>query len=159
MKTRRGRGKDSVLEDIAFDHIIMDHVMTPFVVNSFYFCDPDGMTEYVQSREALPVDDKTPEIKELVFTNIKASNCHVAASFLCGLPEQKIKRIELENVDISFAEDAKAGVPAMMGGVEACSKQGFTVMNVDTLVCRNVTISGQVGEAFIADNINHFETE
>lgn len=159
VKTRRGRGKDSVLEDIAFDHIIMDHVMTPFVVNSFYFCDPDGMTEYVQSREALPVDDKTPEIKDLVFTNIKASNCHVAASFLCGLPEQKIKRIELENVDISFAEDAKAGVPAMMGGVEACSKQGFTVMNVDTLVCRNVTISGQVGEAFIADNINRFETE
>ena len=35
IKTRRGRGKDSVLSDIYFDQIKMDHVMTPFVVNSF----------------------------------------------------------------------------------------------------------------------------
>ena len=38
----------------------MDEVLTPFVVNSFYFCDKDGKTDYVQSREALPVDDRTP---------------------------------------------------------------------------------------------------
>lgn len=40
VKTRRGRGKLSVLDDISFENIDMDNVMTPFVVNSFYFCDP-----------------------------------------------------------------------------------------------------------------------
>lgn len=157
VKTRRGRGKDSVLSDISFQHIVMDHVMTPFVVNSFYFCDPDGKTEYVQCREALPADERTPEIQNLSFTDIKAANCHAAASFLCGLPEQKIRKIELRNVDISFAEQAREGVPAMMEGVSACSRQGFTVMNVDTLVCENVTITGQKGDAFIMSNIEHFK--
>ena len=157
VKTRRGRGKDSVLSDISFQHIVMDHVMTPFVVNSFYFCDPDGKTEYVQCRESLPADERTPEIQNLSFTDIKAANCHAAASFLCGLPEQKIRKIELRNVDISFAEQAREGVPAMMEGVSACSRQGFTVMNVDTLVCENVTITGQKGDAFIMSNIEHFK--
>ncbi|NNJ32180.1 glycoside hydrolase family 28 protein [Lacrimispora defluvii] len=158
IKTRRGRGKDSVLTDITFDHIDMDHVMTPFVVNGFYFCDPDGKSEYVQCRESLPVDDRTPEIGRFSFTNIKAANCHVAASFLYGLPEKKIERIEFKNVAISFAKEAKSGAPAMLSGVGECTKKGFCISNVDTLICENVHISGQEGEAFELSNINHYET-
>ncbi|MFT4106307.1 MAG: glycoside hydrolase family 28 protein [Lacrimispora sp.] len=157
IKTRRGRGKDSVLSEISFDHIHMDHVMTPFVVNSFYFCDPDGKSDYVQCREPLPVDERTPEINRLYFTNIKAENCHVAASFLYGLPEKKIERIEFKNVDISFADQAKAGAPAMLSGVGEWKKRGFCINNVDTLICENVKISGQEGEAFELSNIDHYE--
>lgn len=54
IKTRRGRGKDAVLDQIIFRKIDMDQVMTPFVINCFYFCDPDGKTEFVQSREKMP---------------------------------------------------------------------------------------------------------
>ncbi|MFT4004146.1 MAG: glycoside hydrolase family 28 protein [Lacrimispora sp.] len=157
VKTRRGRGKDSVLSEIYFDHIHMDHVMTPFVVNSFYFCDPDGKSDYVQCREALPVDERTPEIGRLYFTNIKAQNCHVAASFLYGLPEKKIERVEFKNVEVSFADEAKAGAPAMLSGVGECTKRGFFINNVNTLICDNVKISGQAGEAFELDNIDHYE--
>ena len=35
IKTRRGRGKDAVVDGIVFEHIRMDHVMTPFVINCF----------------------------------------------------------------------------------------------------------------------------
>ncbi len=157
IKTRRGRGKDSVLSEIYFDHIHMDHVRTPFVVNSFYFCDPDGKSDYIQCREALPVDERTPEIKKLYFTNIKSENCHVAASFLYGLPERKIERIEFKNVDISFAGEAKTGVPAMLSGVGECRKKGFLISNVDTLIFDHVKISGQEGEAFELSSINHYE--
>ncbi len=159
IKTRRGRGKDSVLSGIYFDHIHMDHVMTPFVVNSFYFCDPDGKSDYVQCREALPVDERTPEIDRLYFTNIKAENCHVAASFLYGLPEKKIERIEFSNVEISFADKAKTGAPAMLSGVGECTKKGFLINNVDTLIFDHVKISGQEGEAFELSNINHYEVK
>ena len=69
--------------------------MTPFVVNSFYFCDPDGKTEYVGSRKPLPVDDRTPSIKSLTFKDINAKNCHVAGAYIFGLPESKVEKLHL----------------------------------------------------------------
>lgn len=147
IKTRRGRGEDSVLDEIVFRDIEMDHVMTPFAANAFYFCDPDGKTEYVQSREAFPVDERTPALKHFRFENIRAVNCHVAAIFFEGLPEQKIEKIEMKNCFISFAEDAKKDVPIMSDGVEPCSKKGIHAVNVKRLILENVVIEGVVGEA------------
>ncbi len=57
VKTRRGRGQQGVIDDIAFENVRMEHVGTPYVVNCMYFCDPDGKSEYVQSREKQPVDE------------------------------------------------------------------------------------------------------
>lgn len=147
IKTRRGRGKDAVLDQITFRKINMDHVMTPFVVNSFYFCDPDGKTAYVQSRECMPVDDGTPYIKRLNFEDIDAKNCHVAAAHFDGLPEQKIDEIVMKNVNVSYAENPKCDVPAMSEGVEPCSRKGIFANNVKKLTLQKVSILGQDGEA------------
>lgn len=146
IKTRRGRGRDSVLDQIVFKDILMDHVMTPFTANAFYFCDPDGHSEYVQSKEPYPVDDATPCIKSLLFDNIKASNCHVAAAYFAGLPERRIEKIEMRNCEISFAADARADVPIMSDGVGACAKKGIHAENVETLVLDHVVIQGHEGE-------------
>lgn len=146
IKTRRGRGKDSVLDEIVFRNIEMDNVMTPFTANAFYFCDPDGKTEYVQSREAYPVSDDTPEMRRFLFENIRALNCHVAAAFFEGLPEQKIEKIEMRNCFISFAKEAKTDVPIMSNGVDACSKRGIHATNVKLLILDNVEIGGNIGE-------------
>ena len=154
VKTRRGRGKLSVLDDISFENIDMDNVMTPFVVNSFYFCDPDGKTNYVGSREALPVDDRTPSIKRLTFKNITAKNCHVAGTYIYGLPESKIERLTFENIDFSYAQNPKPGVAAMMLGCDEAVKQGMIVNNVKELVLKNVNISGCDGEPIVAENVD-----
>lgn len=151
IKTRRGRGKDAIIEDILFENIHMDHVMTPFVINSFYYCDPDGHTEYVRSREKLPVDDRTPDIRTLTFKDIEAENCHVAAAYMCGLPEQKIRRVEMENVRVTYAENPQAGVPAMMEGAEEVTKMGIYAYNVEELLLTNVSVQGQDGEELIAE--------
>ena len=147
IKTRRGRGKDSYLDGIIFRDIEMDHVMTPFTANAFYFCDPDGKTEYVQSREPYPVDERTPGMGHFLFENIRATNCHVAAAYFVGLPEKKIELLEMKNCSISFAEDTKCDVPIMSNGVEACSKKGLHAENVEKLILENVTIEGNNGEA------------
>lgn len=147
IKTRRGRGKDAVLDRIIFRAIQMDHVMTPFVANSFYFCDPDGKTEYVQSREVMPVDDGTPYVKRLEFVDIDAKNCHVAAAYFDGLPEQKIDEIVMKNVSVTYAENPKCDVPAMSSGVEPCSRRGIFANNIKKLTLQNVSICGQDGEA------------
>lgn len=154
VKTRRGRGEDSVLDNITFEDIDMDNVMTPFVVNSFYFCDPDGKTEYVSSKSPLPVDDRTPSIKRLTFKNIKASNCHVAAAYITGLPERKITRLTFENVDVTYAKEAKSGVAAMMIGCDEASRKGIFAMNVEELVLKNVNIEGCEGEPIMAENVD-----
>lgn len=159
VKTRRGRGQLSVLDDISFENIDMDNVMTPFVVNSFYFCDPDGKTEYVGTRKALPVDSRTPSIKNLKFKNIKATNCHVAGTYICGLPESKIKKLIFENISFEYAKSAKSGVAAMMLGCDEASKQGMIVSNVEELILKNVRVTGCEGEPIVADSVDNLIQE
>lgn len=155
VKTRRGRGKLSVLDDISFENIDMDNVMTPFVVNSFYFCDPDGKTEYVGSKKPLPVDDRTPSIKKFTFKNINAKNCHVAGTYICGLPESKIEELTFENINITYADNAKSGVAAMMLGCDEASRQGMIVSNINTLILDNVKVTGCDGEEIVAENVDN----
>lgn len=157
VKTRRGRGEDAILDRIVFRNIDMDHVMTPFVVNSFYFCDPDGRTEYVQSREPMEVDERTPSIRRLEFENIHASNCHVAAAYFEGLPEKKIEEIVMKNITVTYAENPKWDVPAMSEGVEACSLKGIFASNVKKLTLENVSITGQKGEAVTLNHVDEIE--
>ncbi|MBT1176667.1 glycoside hydrolase family 28 protein [Bifidobacterium callimiconis] len=157
IKTRRGRGRDSVYEAITFDHIRMDGVLTPFVVNSFYFCDKDGKTDYVQNREALPADERTPKVASLIFNDIQATNCHAAATYITGLPESKVGRAEFHNVHVSYADDAKPTKPAMACGVEPMARQGIIAQNVERLVLDDVTIDGQDGDELQLTNVDRVE--
>lgn len=157
VKTRRGRGKDAVNEGIVFDDIRMRDVLVPFVINSFYFCDVDGKSDYVQNRSALPVDDRTPRVGSVTFSNIEALSCHAAAGYITGLPESKIDRLELKNVHVTFADDPQPFVPAMACGVEEMCRAGFIAEHVETLVLENVTIEGAEGEPFVLDDVDRVE--
>ena len=106
------------------------------------------------TKEMLPVDERTPCVKELVFRNIEASNCHVAAAYLYGLPEQKIDRVEMEHIHVTYAEDAKEGVPAMMDGIEPVKRMGVYANNIRTLVLNDVTVEGQSGEAVVTEHVD-----
>ena len=159
IKTRRGRGQDSVIQDVIFENIRMDGVGTPFVANSFYFCDFDGKTDYVQARHPLPVDERTPEIKSLYFRNINVTNARHAAAFLYGLPEKKIGVVEFEHVRVSYAEDATEGIPAMMCGVGKMKKAGIMAANVEKLVLKDVEIIGQEGDEIVTEQVDEIVTE
>lgn len=159
IKTRRGRGKAAIIDNIELDNIIMDEVKTPFAINSFYFCDPDGHTEYVRTKKCLPVDDRTPEIKSLRFQNIKADNCHVAAFFLYGLPEKKIEKIELKNIQVSYSNAPREGYPEMLEEIEPVSGMGLYANNIIELVLEDVIITGQMGDAFIIENVDNVREE
>ena len=141
-------------EGITFEHIRMDEVLTPFVVNSFYFCDKDGKTDYVQSREALPVDDRTPGFGATTFCDIEATNCHAAAAYITGLPESKVTRLTFQDVHVTFADDAEPFVPAMACGVEPMVRQGIIAQNVKVLDLQNVVIEGQDGEELQLQNVD-----
>ncbi len=111
IKTRRGRG--GTVADIRLTDSLMEDVATPVAVNSFYFCDADGRSDYVQSRSPLPVSTETPSISSITVKNVTVSGARTAAAVFYGLPEAAIRDIAFENYTVSFAPDAEAEVPEM----------------------------------------------
>lgn len=160
IKTRRGRGQDSNICDVVFENIRMDGVLSPFVVNSFYWdCDPDGHTDYVGTKRALPVDEKTPRIESLVFRHIQATNCHVCGVFVYGLPEQKIENLAMEDIYIDYTDNPQEEFPAMMAGVEKTVLRGIYVNNVRCLSMDDVQVVGQTGNPWNVYNIESFRKD
>ena len=160
IKTRRGRGEKSNITGIAFENIRMDGVLTPLVINMWYnCCDPDRYSEYVWSREHLPVDERTPHLGSFRFSDMVCTGAQVAACYIDGLPEMPIDSVTFENVSISFDPDAKPGVPAMQNFAEPRVKLGLYFDNVKSVLLKNVTITGADGDDVVAQNCGSLERE
>ena len=156
IKTRRGRGKDAVIDGIVFENIQMDDVLTPLVINMFYFCDPDGHTEYVYSKEKLPVDERTPYLGEFVFKDIDCKNVNVAAGTFYGLPEQPIKSINIDNVKFHYSANPKEGIPAMMDGLNPMKGKGLIFSYVNKVNIKNVVFDGLKDKEFELNDVKDF---
>ena len=154
IKTRRGRGKDAVIDGVVFENIKMEDVLTPIVINMWYnCCDPDKHSEYVWSREHLPVDDRTPYLGKFTFKNMVCEDCEAAACYCDGLPERPIEEITVENILFTFSPNAKPSRPAMREFMEEFCRKGMYFDNVKRLVIDNVTLRGVVGDELICDHI------
>ena len=142
VKTRRGRGEQGVIDRICFSDVRMEGVKTPLVINSMYFCDPDGHSDFVQSRDPHSVDSTTPAIGEIVYERVLATDCQTCVAYLLGLPEQPIRKVSLLDCQFSFSPDAQPSVPAMAEGVPAISRQGIIAHFVSLLRQEQVEIIG-----------------
>lgn len=154
IKTRRGRGKYAVIDGVEFSNIRMDNVMVPLVINMYYFCDPDGKTEFVWSKKALPVDDTTPYLGAFTFRDMECTDCEWAAGYFYGLTEQPVGSITIENVRFTFKQDASSGHPAMMSFAEEQCKRGLYFNCVKNVHLKNVAMLGQDGERVTALNVD-----
>ena len=125
----------------------------------FYFCDPDGKSDYVQSHEPLPLDDATPRLGSLTMENITATDAEYAGCWFSGLPEQPVEKVEMNNVSISFAENAGAGHAAMMCGAAECSKLAIWAENVKEIHFHNVKLEGYAGERLNFINVGSFKED
>ena len=68
--------------------------------------------------------------------------------------ESKIEELVFENINITYADNAKSGVAAMMLGCDEASRQGMVVSNIKNLILKNVHVTGCDGEKIIADNVD-----
>ena len=159
IKTRRGRGKYCVIDGVVFENIKMTGVLTPIVINSFYFCDPEGHTEYAQTREPLPIDDRTPYLGSFTFKNMECTDCEVAACYCEGLPERPIASVALENINFSFSDSAKPEMPAMCEHVEPMCRAGMVLKCVDKLTLKNVKVENNLGRALACDRVSEIIEE
>lgn len=156
IKTRRGRGKDAIIDGITFENIKMNNVLTPLVINMFYYCDPDGKTEYVYSKEKLPVDDRTPYLGKFNFNHIWCENVNVAAGAFYGLPEQPISEINFNDVHFKYSDNPKEGIPAMMSFLDPMVGRGILFNYVDKVTLKNVSFEGLNNDKFECVEVKEF---
>lgn len=154
IKTRRGRGALAVVEGIHIRDIRMEGVGTPFVINSFYWCDPDGRTPYVASRDALPVDEGTPTIANISLCRIIATGTRHCAGYVLGLPERPVDGLAIDQYRVRFAAHPEPGFPDMAEGIPALACAGFHISQVRRLRLNAVDIDGQTGEALQLDQVD-----
>ena len=158
IKTRRGRGQKCHITDITFENIRMEGVLTPVVINMWYnCCDPDRHSEYVWSREKLPVDERTPHLGAFTFRDMVCTGAQAAACYIDGLPERPIDAVTFENVTVDFDPQAKPGVPAMQNFAQERCKLGLYFENVEAVQLKNVRLVGVDGDEVIANNCGTVE--
>jgi len=149
LKSRRGRG--GVVEDVRVTNVVMDGVLCPFVINPFYFCGPDGKEPWVADRNPYPVDERTPAFRRIHLAHVTARGVHAAAAHLYGLPEAPLSEITLDDVAISFADDARPGVPAMAAGVDPVARAGLRVGYLADSTFSRVRVVGAQGPELVVE--------
>ncbi|MCL2499353.1 MAG: glycoside hydrolase family 28 protein [Defluviitaleaceae bacterium] len=139
IKTRRGRGKHAVADGITFANVTMENVRHCFVVNMFYFCDPDGRSDYVRDKKPRVIDEYTPTVKNITVTGVNASGITGSAVFIYGLPENKVSGVSIVGNTFSFAPNDKriCECPAMMDDFEITEHLDFFTENVTGMILNN----------------------
>ncbi|MBQ9326280.1 MAG: glycoside hydrolase family 28 protein [Clostridia bacterium] len=141
IKTRRGRGQNGIIDNIVFEDISMKHVSAPLTANAFYFCDPDGRSEYVQSREKKPKDASTPCLGRIAFHRVHAEDCGACLAWVLGLPEAPMQVLEMHDCHFTMAENAVPMAPVMAEGVEEVTSRGVHAENVLHLDLKHNTVA------------------
>ena len=160
IKTRRGRGRIGITDNIVFEDIRMEGVKAPFVVNMYYnMGDTTGHTEYVYTTEKLPVDDRTPYIGEFTFKNMKCTDVAYCAGAFYGLPEAPIAGVTFQDVSFSFDRSAEAGFPDMKEINRKVKNEGLYFQFVQSVRLKNVTIEQPEGEAVVLEGVGEFVEE
>lgn len=142
VKTRRGRGDRSVLEQIRLVNIEMNHVRHCLAINMFYHCDPDGKSEYVQTRNALPKDEMTPQIQNIEISKMNAKDIRGCGIFMYGLPESKIANVTITGCHLSFCNERINEVPEMLEDFDVIPNLGIFIENADAINMEDNTFVG-----------------
>lgn len=160
IKTRRGRGRIGITDNISFTDIVMRGVKTPFVVNMYYnMGDQTGHTEYVYTTQKLPVDERTPYIGSFTFKDMVCTGVGYCAGAFYGLPEAPIAGVALENVSFTYNSEAEAGYPDMKEINQKVKNGGLYFQFVQKVSLKNVKIENPCGDAVILDGVGEFVEE
>lgn len=150
-KTRRGRG--GIISEISATNVIMDNVLCPIVINTYYFCGKKGQEKYVWTKEKLPLDDRTPQVSNLSFSHLTATRIRSCAVFLYGLPEANIHNVQLTDSIFELAPDSQPEAPAMIADAPKFAHAGYFIENSAHVTISNVQLSG--AEKAIVHNVSN----
>ncbi len=93
------------------------------------------------------------------FRHLICTDAEVAACYIDGLPEAPIEAVTLEDVSVSFAKDARPGVPIMENFAKERCRLGLYLDNVRYIRVKNVQIKGVDGDKLIASHYKELEAD
>jgi len=146
MKTRRGRGKLSVVENIKIRNIVMQDITHVFAINMYYNCDPDGHSEYVKAKNITTCDAYTPTIKDIEICNVRATNIKGCGIFIYGLSENKVNHIEIKDSIFTFNITNNVEQPEMLDDFDTIDNLGIYINNIENMRIENTTFNGEYNQ-------------
>lgn len=149
IKSRRGRG--GIVEDIRVTNLIMDGVLCPFTMNLYYNIGEYGNAN-VSDKTPRSIDDGTPRLRRINFSQITAREVKHAAGFLYGLAEMPLEDISFRDISISISEEADSGYPEMADDIPSMSRAGFFIRNARRIRLERVEVTGQLGPKYDIDD-------
>lgn len=148
IKTRRGRGSGSILDQIKLRNLKMNHVRHCLSINMFYNCDPDGKGDYVKNKEVTRKDEMTPEIRNIEISGIEANDITGCAVFLYGLPESKIGKVIIKESRFGFSKQRNNEEPEMLEDFETIPDLGIFIKNVKDVIIQETEFVGEYVSIF-----------
>jgi len=143
LRFKSAREKGDLIEKIYIDGVVMKDIQAEAILFDTYYASGSAEKNAVSrdaSREAEPVNDRTPRFDGFTISNIVCSGAERAMLFL-GLPEMPIRNISISNATFSAAK----------GGL-LVDAEGITLTNVTVTPAsgpvyvmneaKNVTITG-----------------
>ncbi|MDR2938999.1 MAG: glycoside hydrolase family 28 protein [Clostridiales bacterium] len=131
VKTRRGRGKESVVSGINVVNCKMSGVKHCLTINMFYNCDPDGKSDYVKDKSLSAIDKFTPTVKDIKLERVVAEGVSGCAIFVYGLPENYITGFSMKGCSISFNPEIINEEIEMLEDFEPPGKLGVFIENCE----------------------------
>jgi DNA sulfur modification protein DndE len=119
VRIKSGIGKGGLVHDVYIDHITMKNIPNEGILfDTYYENKPAGYKESTKMEKSV---DKIPDFRNIYFNHIKCDGAETAI-FINGLPEQKIKQIYFENLDMK-------------------TNKGFICKNAEDITLKNVNIN------------------
>jgi len=157
IKTNRARG--GVVEDIAVSNVLMEGVLCPIAVNSFYRYGVDPNDPAMTAPEAILVTERTPVVRRLTISDVTARGARAAAAFVYGLPEMPIEDVSLRNVTIEMTTDPdeRGGEPDMVKEELVMAGEGMFFKHVRHLELHRVRVETRQGPAVRLERVEAAE--
>jgi polygalacturonase len=151
IKSRRGRGGQ--IRNLEFRNLTMEDNLCPLAINMYYRCGAEGEADKPDglfSLNPLPVKPTTPQVKDVLITNIQASGCRASAGFIAGLPEAPVENLRIYRSVFSTNEESPLSPDEsdMFLGIPPVKEKSFRLLNVKDPEFREVMVSGPA-KAFI----------
>lgn len=99
IRLKAGRGEGGLVEDCAYQGLIMRNVKVPIYITSYY----PRLPADVEKDAARPVNATTPIWRNIRISDLTATNCPEAGRIL-GLPETPVSDVTFTNVHLSAAK-------------------------------------------------------
>ena len=141
------RGRRGVVEDIRVTNVVMENVLCPFVMNTYYMHDPNASPDREDAYKPQPVNEGTPVFRNVHFSNCTARNVRSAAGFIHGLPEMPVRGVTFDNVIIELSNDPAnvGGQAAMVKWLKDTREAGMICYNAEDIEFRNLRIERAAG--------------